>query len=59
MRRALTQVYTNLGILTTDPEVSNHSAWGHLQNSGEVAVLQEWRDQNRIPGSGFDRPIPV
>ncbi len=24
MRRALTQVYTNLGILTTDPEVINH-----------------------------------
>jgi hypothetical protein len=51
MRRALTQVYTNLGILTTDPEVINHPAWGHLQDSVEVAVAQEWRDRNRIAGA--------
>ena len=50
LRRALTQVYTNLGILTSDPEVANHSTRGRLQNMGEVAVLQDWRDQNRIPG---------
>ena len=51
MRRALTQVYTNLGILTSDPEVVNHPTWGHLQNSVEVEVIQEWRDQNRLPGA--------
>ncbi|MFZ0532491.1 MAG: serine-rich protein, partial [Anaerolineales bacterium] len=51
MRRALTQVYTNLGILTTDPEVSNHPAWGNLQDSVEVAVAQEWRDRNRVTGA--------
>lgn len=51
MRRALTQVYTNLGILTTDPEVINHPAWGHLQDSVEVAVAQEWRDRNRVTGT--------
>lgn len=51
MRRALTQVYTNLGVLTTDPEVINHPAWGHLQDSVEVAVAQEWRDRNRVAGA--------
>jgi len=51
MRRALTQVYTNLGILTTDPEVINHQTWGRLQDSVEVAVVQEWRDRNRVSGS--------
>ena len=51
LRRALTQVYTNLGILTTDPVVINHQTWGHLQDSVEVAVIQEWRDHNRISGS--------
>ena len=51
MRRALTQVYTNLGILTTDPEVINHPAWGHLQDSVEAAIAQEWRDRNRVTGT--------
>jgi hypothetical protein len=51
MRRALTQVYTNLGILTTDPEVINHQTWGRLQDSAEVAVVQEWRDHNHISGT--------
>ena len=51
MRRALTQVYTNLGILTTDPEVINDQTWGRLQDSVEVAVVQEWRDRNRVSGS--------
>ena len=55
IRRALTQVYTNLGILTSDPEVINHAAWGHLQDSAEVAALQEWRDQNHLPGTAFIR----
>jgi hypothetical protein len=50
-RRALTQVYTNLGVLTTDPEVINHQTWGRLQNSVEIANVQEWRDQNRVPGT--------
>ena len=50
MRRALTQVYTNLGVLTTDPEVINHQTWGRLQDSVEVAIVQEWRDHNRVSG---------
>jgi hypothetical protein len=50
LRRALTMVYTNLGVLTADLEVINDPTWGHLQNSREVAVVQEWRDQNHIPG---------
>src|SRR5512146_3374279 len=51
LRRALTQVYTNLGILTSDPEVFNHQTWGRLQNSVEVEVIQEWREQNHAPGT--------
>lgn len=48
MRRALTQVYTNLGVLTTDPEVLNHQTWGRLQDSVEAAIIQEWRDRNHV-----------
>ena len=51
MRRALTQVYTNLGVLTTDPEVINHPTWGRLQDSVEAAIAQEWRDHNHISGT--------
>ncbi len=51
MRRALTQVYTNLGVLTNDMEVASHPTWGHLQNNAEVDVIQEWRDQNYIAGT--------
>ena len=51
LRRALTQVYTNLGVLTSDPEVFNHPTWGHLLNSVEVEVIQEWREHNHVPGT--------
>ncbi|MBI4928240.1 MAG: serine-rich protein, partial [Anaerolineae bacterium] len=50
LRRALTQVYTNLGILTGDPEVFNHPDWGHVQDTQEVAVIRQWRDDNHHAG---------
>lgn len=50
LRRALTQVYTNLGILTGDPEVINHPTWGRLQDSAEAQIVQECRQRKRMSG---------
>ncbi len=49
MRRALTELYLEQGVLTTDLSLQE-SEWGILQNGAEVRVIQEWRDEKSVSG---------
>ncbi len=45
MRRALTELYLEAGVLTGDPNVQN-GPMGHLQNDAEVQLIQRLRNSN-------------
>jgi len=49
MRRALTELYLEQGVLTSDFALQG-GKWGRLQDEAEVRLIQEKRDANRIPG---------
>jgi hypothetical protein len=48
MRRALTELYIEAGVLTSDPKVQQ-SDWGYIQNWAEVHVVQKARRANALP----------
>jgi len=47
MRRALTELYLEAGVLTGDPKLQN-GPWGHLQDEREVQIIRSER-QNSDP----------
>ena len=55
MRRALTELFFEAGVLTSDPKLQN-GPLGHLQNDGEVQLIHNFRQAeggaSRSPPSG-------
>ena len=50
MRRALTELYLEQGVLTSDYALQS-GKWGTLQNEAEVRVIRERRDSLQSPGT--------
>ncbi len=50
IRRALTEVYSSFGVLTTDTTVQRHETYGWVASRQEADEIQDWRDRLQIPG---------
>ena len=57
MRRALTELYIEAGVLTSDPEVQN-GPLGHLQDDYEVGIIRQARTARLNQANGPDTLHP-